>query len=882
MKQIIIIFFFFMSMLMGSVVVPDNYKIHKDTQLSYVYSDEYTHIVPALKTYQSMIMKQYEKEFGYSFDTTMYVGLASLNNQIANGMSTPLPFNSQLYFGAGASAIDYFASPSWLKTLALHESAHNFQLNAKEAKHRKFLYKWFGNSFFNVMGIAFLTLPNVSESSLMFEGNAVMNESRFGNGGRLYSGYALATVVSLAKANQITPALVYNPVQIFPYRERFYLVGGFFQKYLVKKYGIQKVNGYFKALSSHFFTIFTNKIHQAYFGKDFETLLSEFAQDMKQTHQDFHKTKGTLISKSQLLNPMNSDSHEIVALHSDLRSAPKIMRYNKSTGKLSYKKGNWRSGKVFKIDNRYYTQTTAHTTPGKIEMGLYDNTLRQKVKSGSKIFQGALPDGRAVYFDISTSIESPKIFIEGTFYDTSHSSVYVSTKGDLYYFKQKGKTRTLYKNKKPLYAYKGNYGFVCDVDSKGDIYFIAKSEHGSTAYMYDGSHTKRVAKGDDVFDLKLITSSKALVATVGAKGYEYRRISLENTLADVVKTDYALEEKNTPITSYTHLLQSNSTLKTSPYSTLGELHYAYTSQNAFYTKKDGFLYQGSAYFADPLMRNQLSLSLSYEERRQILGLTYSNSTSLLEYGVTAYGVHHSDDFATKERDYGYGLYAQYPFLQTGYWQGNVKLEYIKKYDSFYRIPTTLSINLSNKKQFGYSKLPNSLNQVDAFISEDRKAYNYGISYTFLQDIGWQSRIGLNAAYLKSSTSNQALEKGIRISDGYADIQDESAQLYMPSLNTTLYAKEAKKLALSLYKTFDTPLYFFTFPLSLHRETLYAKQTYYDFDLEKENRQYNETTIGINSDLLLLNKLDFSFTIEGIFNKDVEDTKQIKIGFSKDF
>ena len=876
------------SLLMSqSVVVPDNYKISKDKQLGYIYSKEYTDIVPALKDYQTDIMKQYGEEFGYSFDTTMYVGLASLNNQIANGFATPIPFNSQLFYGAGSSYTDYFCDTSWLKTLAIHETAHNFQFQAKDAEHRQFLYKWFGNSLFSIIGIPLTTLPNLVESSFIFEGNAVMNESRFANGGRLYSGYALANVVSLAHANKIKAELVYNPVLQFPYGEQFYLVGGFYQKYLVEKYGIKKVNGYFKALSSHFFTTFTNSIHEEYFGKSFEDLLAEFSEDLKQKHKNFVKTEGILISKSQAYTPMNSDSSEIISLQSNMRSASKIMRYNKNNTKVSYKNGNWRRGEVFKLNGEYYTQTTAYVNANKIEMGLYDDELNQKAHSGSKVLQGVLPNGKEVYFDVTTSIESPKIYVGGSFYDDSHSSVYVSESGDLYYFKQDGHTRTLYKNKKALYSYEGHYGFVTDIGLNESIYFIAKSKHGSTAYMYDGTKTQRVSKGDDVIDIKLISPNEALVATVGAHGYEYRRISLENKLENVSKTEYSLEDSSSDITLNTKVLKSETRLSNiQTYNAFKELEYSYTTQSVGYTKVDGVNYSASFSFADAFMQNQISVLLGYEEDRQIFGLSYSNYASLFEYGTSIFALHHTyntkDDLIDKERDYGYSVYARYPLLKKGYWRADIDMSHTKMYDSFYREPTTLSFNLRNKKHFGYSKLPNSLNEFDAFISKDRESYNYGFSYTFMQDIGWQSRLGFDASYLKSDTSNEKLEKGIHVSDDYTAIQNETAQLIMPSLNDTIYVKEAKKVSVSIYKTFDTPLYFFTFPISLHRETLYAKQSYYDLDLGNEKKQYNESTLGLSTDLLIFNKVNIDLNIEMVFNKDVEDDKQLKVRVSQEF
>jgi hypothetical protein len=91
-----------------TVVVPDDYQIIEDKNNTYIYSNEYTPILPDIKSYQHKVIEQYNSEFGFKLDDKLRLGLASNNNQIANGYSTQIPFNSQLFFGAGASMVDYF------------------------------------------------------------------------------------------------------------------------------------------------------------------------------------------------------------------------------------------------------------------------------------------------------------------------------------------------------------------------------------------------------------------------------------------------------------------------------------------------------------------------------------------------------------------------------------------------------------------------------------------------------------------------------------------------------------------------------------------------------------------------------------------------------
>jgi hypothetical protein len=96
MFKVLVLSTLFISVLFAREVVPDDYYISNDTDLSYIYAKEYQDILPSLKKYQQTIIDGYEKEFGYKLDTKLYVALASQNNQIPNGFATQIPFNLQM------------------------------------------------------------------------------------------------------------------------------------------------------------------------------------------------------------------------------------------------------------------------------------------------------------------------------------------------------------------------------------------------------------------------------------------------------------------------------------------------------------------------------------------------------------------------------------------------------------------------------------------------------------------------------------------------------------------------------------------------------------------------------------------------------------------
>jgi len=86
----------------SAVVSGDDYLIEENATTSYIYSDAYRPLMAGLKAYDRKVLDAYANEYGYSFDETLYVMLASQNNQITNAFSTQIPLNAQLLFGAGA------------------------------------------------------------------------------------------------------------------------------------------------------------------------------------------------------------------------------------------------------------------------------------------------------------------------------------------------------------------------------------------------------------------------------------------------------------------------------------------------------------------------------------------------------------------------------------------------------------------------------------------------------------------------------------------------------------------------------------------------------------------------------------------------------------
>ena len=881
MKHIALLNLFSTALFASGVVVPDDYLISSDNALSYVYPQAYQKIIPSLKHYQQSIIKGYEKEYGFKLDDTLYVGLASSNNQIVNGFSTQFPFNSQLFYPAGAPYLDYFSSTSWLKTLTIHETAHNFQINPKENRLSRLSHKILGNNPLSFVSfVPLFPVPNITESSFVLEGNAVLNESLYGNGGRLFSGYALCEVIALAKAGEITPALMYNNTLRFPYGEKHYLVGGFFQRFLVKKFGLKKVNGYFKTYATQSLPLFTNAMFEKQYGQDFESLLAEFVRELKSEHAGFSVSQGKELAQSQIHTPLNDQGDEIFTLIGDLKSAHKILKLNKQTKEVSYQEGSWRAGEVIKHKGEYYTQTSTRTSPTKITMGLHDSDAYILGGTQSQAVQGYTRRGQRVSIDIAKSLENPHVYVDGKFYTQCHSSVYIHG-NDLFYFKQQGEKRTLYKNRTPLYHYQGHYGIVTDVDAQGNIYFIASSKHGSSVYTLVNGQIKRLLEGDDIIAFKKLNDQEALITTIDAQGYSYKLTELtpakESRQAPHYLTLPRHKHPSAQSQSFKHTL-NHALLPAKAYHPLAELRFSSLDQSLVYTEDQELRVNLQANFADPLSQNSLSAMFQYEKYTKVIGLSYANNAHQLEFGGAVYGEFIEDE----ESNYGIDAYMTLPFLAKGYWRGSSTLSYIKPYDKEDRAPLTLSMDISNHKQYGFSKYPNHLNALSLFAAKERESTLLGGAYAWSHDFIGQSYIGFKATHLYSDKVDPSQEMGIQIGDTFASLQSDRASLYIPTLEEA-YVKEAKMIEVNFKTVFDGSLYSYSFPLSLQREALYLKHRRYQIDFDENvQKRYSESTIGLEFDLLFMHKATIPIHLEYTYNHDIEDSDVFRVNFLHKF
>ena len=260
----------------------------------------------------------------------------------------------------------------------------------------------------------------------------------------------------------------------------------------------------FKHLSS-----FIKEITKAYFNR----YLSEASKQSYST--------SPVLFESEQCTPFNQSKDEIFFLTSDFKSTPALRRFDKKSQKWTHQKIDLPLGKVFKINNEYYSRSSEYTAPNTIHYSLFSKGLKNNKTFDSKYVTDIRGDS-VLYIDAKNNLESFKLYLNDKFYAKVHSSALLDKNGNIYYFKQKDSRRTLYKNKSPLFSYKGYYGKLLEIDSKGSIYFIGASRFGSSIYRYRSGKISRASSSDTVIQAQKINNKEFIVCEVTPYKYEYK------------------------------------------------------------------------------------------------------------------------------------------------------------------------------------------------------------------------------------------------------------------------------------------------------------------------------------------------------------------------
>jgi hypothetical protein len=864
----------------GTIVSGDDeryYKHQADEDLYLYYAKSNEQEAHLLDTITPQIVNHYTKSYAYRMDEPLDVVVtSSLHNQVANAFSTQFPFNMSVLFGGGSIEIDYFASNSWLKTLAVHEIAHNYQLNAKNSETGSTVHNIFGNNFqltIPILNWPLFVYPNYYLPTYALEGNAVLNESTYGNGGRLFNGELLALTLTHFKDNMFDISKMINTTLDFPYGQIPYIIGGYFHAFLANRYSVDKVNQFYKKNSeAYIFPFLLAKTYREHFGLGYESLMYLFKREMGKKADKMQRLKAPTLATTQYLNKLTKQDGEILFLASPFAGRPTLHQYDIATHHDHTSTDTYPNARPFLVEDRMYFLRSEKNAVDEITIGLYDKELQLLPWSHSLAIQDIQND-HVLSIDATKSYNSAKLYKNDTFISITNSSAILDQNSSSYYFKNSGKTRTLYKEDLALFSYEGYWGFPVDVIGNS-VYFIAPSEYGSSLYRYKDTKVTRVSAADNIVDAKMINNQSFIAATVCGNNYAFQKADIEIHDKEPYEITYSFENDN-----LLQAVDSHNVLDNEPLNEVTGLRYSATTPTIFQIDKQTF-YDIRVSFVDKLLSNSLILGYSNQPDYKIGGLSYSNNREAYSYGISLNALLAFDEDKGEPSVDNIKGYLSVPLSKNPVRSTTATLQ--SKYSSVEGASVIGVYNYKYRRNYGQMLGYDDYFNMDLFakiadshtslFNEPTRDNTIGASLYTSQSFWSESYFDLAAKVVASQNGHNVV-----IRSSLSQVEDISDfRMFAPS-NYLEYKKLVGQIYTKLAKTTYASFYSTWFPFSLRRENFFVDYKYIQsidnsdvtllntIPIHLGNDSYTEEKVGVDLELLILHKSVTNLRIMSINN-----------------
>ena len=526
-----------------------DYYIHDGKSFSLIFSEnflknkDFTQLYQRLDHYDQL----YKGVFYHKLKETPIYVFASPYNQISNGVTTGVPFLRVIFFPTGVERVADLSIVRWVDTIVAHEMAHVYQLG-QISDYLTYLRAIFKNS--ELVFIPFPVFLNVNMVMPLFflEGHAVLSESLFAPGGRLYSGTSRALVFSQLKHKYqttdqfIRERLINVTNRNFSSSEK-YSHGGYFFSMLMEKYSFQQINRFFKHHADHFIMplsiVAIKKSFEKTFNTSFESLVNHYIHRYLPLAVQQKKSDGKVLFRSGVCPLFNRKGNQVFFLTADLKSAPVLRSFDSKTKKWKSERKAFSIGKVFNINQQYYVSTGYKINPWKQIYGLFSDGMYFLDKKYASQSVQDMRQGEWLSIDTSNNMNSFRLLLNGKFYDQTHSSALFGPAGGIYYFKQEDIWRVLYKNKRAVFKFKGFYSKLAAIDESGVVFFIAASRFGSSLFAWESNRgIYRVSDSDVIVEAVKVKNDQWLVCELEPDTYVYKWITLKSEKSQPVLYQY--------------------------------------------------------------------------------------------------------------------------------------------------------------------------------------------------------------------------------------------------------------------------------------------------------------------------------------------------------
>lgn len=866
----------------GGVVVPSDqdYLVRKYKNYDLIFPEEFSKVADSASSDLNKIITLFSSSFNWQLDERASIVLGSSYNQIPNAFASVFPGAHTVNFPGGANIIEKFAVNSWLRTLLIHETAHLYQLNTKRSlsKISHFIFRNndvtlfplpFFISSFTTVPIPIITAPNVYLPTWILEGNAVFNESRFGNGGRLYSGEARALFYNMIKNGEVDAISLTNDHINFPYGESKYIIGGYLFAYLASVVGVNEANDFFYTHALRYWNpLRINKTFKDKFNISYDDFIQRAIYYYLAEAYLQEKSEGMIITKSKKLFPLSKKNKLIYFLTNKTgKKENTLNEYDFEVGDLNERDFNIPGGKLFLIDKKYYSVASYQTDTNKIQYSLWGENYQRLKKYDSKILQDKKKD-QVLLVDVGKSFILPQLFLNNTFVNEINSKALIDNEGKPVYFKQKGNMRVLYRGKDPIFEYQGYYGKLVDIDKEGNIYFIASTRFGSSLFTLTiKNELFRRMQSDLIVDAKHLYGNKFFVIELSKDGYEYKVINGNYSFQAPAYYAYFFERKsefNIFDEVSSKQSASNKEFELSSYNSITNMKFS----------KWGFSYHDflgkgadislTSTFVDPLQYSELSLEINMNLENQLneYGFTYYYTKYLLDIG---FGLNMAqltaEDSATGETITASAqqvdLVAQYPFIQKGDWKMNGRFELSQiqaeenPFSEYY-----MGLSYIKYKAKGLSLLPYKKISFESEFAMKGEGMIFNLNSEYSKDLGDENIMSLVGGFTYLSNTTIGLAEPLSNWGG----AKESEVSYQGLSVTSLEASYGFRLGGSFQKVVELQMYWNLIPVGIRRLAP-ALSTNYVMSFGDQSMSYYTLTGGLNLELLLMHRIPMLVSFE---------------------
>lgn len=861
------------------MVSPENYEAH----------------LPQTLEYMKEFIRRYTKSFNWTLDEEVYLVLASENNQVANGFATVTPNLMTLFYPSGQLALDEFAQYSWFLALASHETAHLFQLNnkGKSSNINNFIKPVVRNPpvLLLPLGVPMFVHPNQFLPRFVLEGNAVMNESRIGKGGRLQAGKVRAITYALIKDNRIDFKYLLNETLEFPFGNEKYWFGGYFFAHLTEKFGVERTNQFFYTHGGYWLnplllrTSFLKHFDQSYAQVLSDTLARFKPEAMKQL-----SSSEPVLMDGMFVGPMNHDQRRIYfLLNKELRARPRLVIFDKETGQLSEKPIDLAAGKVFDLDDHWVTATALPYKATKKSYGLYGEGLKAYHDYLNKIVLEKR-NGHLLTIDPVQSLLRNKVSLDNQYWGESDSLPYIDEQGHVYDFIQSGNKRTLRRDQKPLVVLNTYDSSVVQVN--GDkIYFIGNTPYGSSLFLFNGKEIQRLNTSDTIVDARIISDDRALVSEATSKGFDIKLVTLRAHKDVPVTYTYKWTEDALPTEpEKAHQASLNQTSKElsevkRPYNGMTQ-DWRFSNLTVFAPGLAAGVGSIQAEFVDPLLYHSLLLGYAH-------GLDHSHNgaiiyryarrlinTSLIAAYQEPVSYNSKNELQSHEHERTLGIGFDSTFWQWRRWQAFASVNFLYENKDLSEEKSTVSnLLIAYSRNFSRSYASDRLftlflkNKISSMLNTWTKDDSGSLAQVSTNvNLGSQIFWSQKASFAVAEQSSIELTSLPSLAGQDVEIQ----RLY----DRSLASNKAVAYRMGLLKAFDTPWYTTRFPLGLRRTAPFVDVQGLWLD---QARRIFEYQVGTQLETLVFQsfpmRLGFSIGGDSVVHDVVG---QVQLGYQQSF